>query len=180
MELRARIYENFILDITKQFEKYHEIDNIVIYKCVNFQNEICCILGSLKITNLDFILYETILCHFYIGQNNVFQSKNLRSDRLRHSLHPCIFLNFSKTLKSKVLTFEKRENKKTRLYLRLSVIWSYLILSPFHLNQQHLTWSRGSNILVKYIVLLDSEITNVARVICRPYIEKIKNGIVLK
>jgi hypothetical protein len=58
MELRARIYENFILDVIKQFEKYHEIDNILIYKCVNFQNEICCIFVSAKITNLDFIIGE--------------------------------------------------------------------------------------------------------------------------
>jgi hypothetical protein len=56
MELRARIYENFILDITKQFEKYHEIDNILIYKCVNIQNEICSTLDLAKLTNFDFIV----------------------------------------------------------------------------------------------------------------------------
>jgi hypothetical protein len=39
-------------------KKYYDVDNIVLYNCVNFQNQLCCILGSEKITNLDFSIGE--------------------------------------------------------------------------------------------------------------------------
>jgi hypothetical protein len=38
----------------KKIEKYCDVDTMVLYKYVNFQNQIYCILGSAKITNLDF------------------------------------------------------------------------------------------------------------------------------
>jgi len=42
----------------KNSKKYYDVDTIVIYKCVNFYNEICYILGSEKITNLHFSISE--------------------------------------------------------------------------------------------------------------------------
>jgi hypothetical protein len=51
------------LKIIQTFHKkvettYQDLDNILIYQCVDFQNNICCILGLPKITNLDFVLVE--------------------------------------------------------------------------------------------------------------------------
>jgi hypothetical protein len=39
-------------------KKYVDIENVEIYWCVNFQIAICYILGSVKITNLDFSIGE--------------------------------------------------------------------------------------------------------------------------
>jgi hypothetical protein len=74
-------------------KKYCDIDNVVIYKCVNFQNKIYCILGSTKITNFDFIIGEEYtkiyilsfcdLFLFLVGEKyNIFQSRSLYTNRL--------------------------------------------------------------------------------------------------
>jgi hypothetical protein len=42
----------------KNCKKIEDVDDIEIYLYANFQNEMSCTLGSVEITNLDFVVRE--------------------------------------------------------------------------------------------------------------------------
>jgi hypothetical protein len=111
------LLRNFEFTCFKKFQKeYQDVENVVLYQYVNFQNDISCILGLPKIINFT-IAKLSFHCMVHQGQNlnmsfslslkyNIFCSENLPTDEIQHCLHHGMLLEFFEMFEFEILRLQ--------------------------------------------------------------------------
>jgi hypothetical protein len=114
-------FENFKFRCFKKIRKNVDVENVVLYHCVNFHRKNTLYFRLSKNNKISQKRQKRVFSVLFItihGQENlnlsfllslkynIFRSKNLYTHRIQHSLYPCIFSKFFVMFKFEILELQ--------------------------------------------------------------------------